>query len=307
MQNARHPLPRIVFLDRSARCCAFPHPSGLQHSPLVFQVSWQETEALPQEREMDSEAFKKHFSLPIHPIPPSLDPPPVAFVITKTWRSVLCCQWSSVLFSYKQWKRRNAHCSKGSLMLQLRPRAQQVNIKKNAQHCAVIYIKRINREVLQTDFLSSVNMGIVIVSTCPRLTSVKWGNAWYTAQYVPFLILKKCKQLVFSALAESPQFCTIRCPGGPLVKSPVTSPACPPPSPTLLPLRLQARSGHAWQCTRRAPPGLPGTLMLLAVCEKHGDAVDAHAPAAQWGQSVPRACAEGFALWTWPHCRHALA
>lgn len=85
-----------------------------------------------------------------------------------------------------------------------------------------------------------------------------------TAQYVSW-ILKKCKQLVsLLPWVESPQFCTIRCPGGPLVKSPVTSPPAPPPSPTPFPC-APGPPGHASDTGAHggAPPGLPGTLMLL--------------------------------------------
>lgn len=68
------------------------------------------------------------------------------------------------------------------------------------------------------------------------------------AQYVPW-ILKKCKQLVFLLpWVETPKFCAIRCPDCALVKSQVTSPPAPPPSPVAFP---------------GAPSGPLRTLMLL--------------------------------------------
>lgn len=157
----------LLFSRQKCQVLCFPgHPWWL-HSPSCLQVSWQETAALPTGERMDSEA-KKHLFLPIHPLLPT-DPPPL---LLSPKPGDLCCV---VSFEFSpsplQTMGKKKCTTKGSRMLQLRPRAKQVNIKKeDAQHCRGHDIKRrINRELLQM-ISSSVNMGIAVVSTCPRLT-----------------------------------------------------------------------------------------------------------------------------------------
>lgn len=75
---------------------------------------------------MDSEA-KKHFFLPIHPLLPT-DPPPL---LLSPKPGDLCCVVSFEFSpSQLQTVEKKKCTTKGSRMLQLRPRAQQVNIKK---------------------------------------------------------------------------------------------------------------------------------------------------------------------------------
>lgn len=98
------------------------------------------------------------------------------------------------------------------------------------------------------------------------------------AQYVPW-ILKKCKQLVFLLpWVETPKFCAIRCPDCSCEVTGNLS-ACPSSQPSAL----------SW-CSFRAAVYLD----VIGVCEKHRDAVDAHAPAARGGQPVLQGSAEGF-------------